>query len=168
MGLIYYLGLAMLAVTCLCAWFKGGRPERSGAVLYASAWAGFDLTIAISRSLGVSSSANFTILLNLTSDMVVAVGLLIIALRYMSLWLGAAMWVQSLCFVVHSLMLDGDSAGQRVYLAITNVLSFAVLACLLTGTLASWRRRVSTVRRVAFQPTPLAEHGPAQTLSPAA
>lgn len=140
-----------LVGTCLLAWLKGGAAEKAGAVVYASCWFGFDLVFAAGRALGFQHWENFTVLLNLGSDLIVAVGLLIIALRYMSLWLGVAMWAQSLCFVMHALVLDGEPTGQRVYLVLTNSLSFAVLACLLVGTLMSWRKRMRVRRREPIQ-----------------
>lgn len=142
--LLFSLGL--LLGTCLLAWRVGDRPEREGAVLYAFAWLVFDLILIGSHRLGLGRTEQFSILLNLLSDLVLAIGLLVIALKYMSLWLGAAMWIQSLCFVIHALMLDGESAGQRIYISATNLLSFAVLGCLLFGSLVSWRRRVKARR----------------------
>ena len=81
-------------------------------------------------------------------DFALAVGLLVVALRYTSLWLGGAMLVQSLNLCLESIWLDGDSYDYQIQDILNNVLTVAMMFCIFAGTAASWRRRIK-LRRTA-------------------
>ena len=70
-------------------------------------------------------------------------GFLYLALRYMSQWLGVAMLLQAIQFSLHAYYLVGELPRDRTYALINNLDSIGVLACILIGTLMTWRRRAS-------------------------
>ena len=80
-------------------------------------------------------------------DFALAVGLLLIALRYGSLWLGSAMLIQAIALCAHSLVFSGDGPAPAEWMILNNVLSLLVLACIVASTAASWRARWRLERR---------------------
>lgn len=132
------LGLGGLAIACGFAWWAGGRPERLGTALFAVTWIGADMARSFMGSLVPTDTL-------LISDFIISAGLLYIAIRYSSLWLGAAMILQSFGFAMHAMQMTDDEAprwkGFIVYLLINNVLSYLVLLTLVAGSLAALARR---------------------------
>ena len=77
----------------------------------------------------------------LSIDFLLSFGLLILALRYGSLWVGVAMLAQGAQLGLHALFI-AQGGHHRLNFAIgSNVSSGVLLVALLAGTLASWRRR---------------------------
>jgi hypothetical protein len=74
-------------------------------------------------------------------DGILAAGLLLLALRYSSLWIGAAMLAQSASFALQAAFMNEKGDLMLFYIA-DNSISWFMLACALTGVLTSWRRRV--------------------------
>lgn len=165
-----YLALILMVAVCALAWAKGERAERAGAILLFSTWAGSNLLRNIVGHLSLGGVEEIKATLSLAGDFVLAVGLLVLAVRYSSLWLGAVLLIQGGEMTLHSMFLEQES-GTLAYITVSNLLSYMFLAVILAGTAASWRRRV--VRRWAqgAAHTPdrlpgLSAH-PAPTLSPA-
>jgi hypothetical protein len=101
------LGLAGLAVTCLFAWWKGGPPERLGSMMLAISWFGADIARGFSNQMVPTATL-------LASDILISGGFLYIAIRYSSLWLGAAMMFQAIGFALHAAqMSDSDAPRWR-------------------------------------------------------
>lgn len=129
------LGLILFSVAF--AWWKGGRPERVGAL--------FNGVIAV----GVTVLQTFLndalqTLPILIADGVLAIGFLVLAIRYASLWLGAAMILQAMGFMMHSALLLGLIADpEYAYYAAMNSMSAGVILSIILGTAYTWavRRR---------------------------
>lgn len=140
------LGLAGLLVACGFTLWKGGPAERLGALMVLASWVGADI------ARGFSNEMVPTVVL-LVSDILISGGFLYIAIRYSSLWLGAAMIFQAACFAMHAAQLsDGDAPrwhGWIIYLLINNILSYFVLLALIGGTLATMGRRRKRAREKA-------------------
>jgi hypothetical protein len=140
------LGLAGMVATCAFAWWKGGPPERLGTLMVAGVWLGADLA----RSF-VGEMVPTVILL--ASDFLISAGFLYVAIRYSSLWLGAAMILQAMSFALHAAQMSDSDAprwhGWIIYLLISNVLSYLVLLTLSGGTLATVLRRRRLARAKA-------------------
>jgi hypothetical protein len=132
------LGLVVLSVAF--ALWKGGAPERIGALFNGVICLGVTLVQAvIHESLGT--------LPILIADGMLAVGFLVLAIRYGSLWLGAAMLLQSMAFTMHSaLLLDMVHAGAAYYAAM-NIMSLGVLLSIMLGTAYAWVVRRGTARQ---------------------
>ena len=85
----------------------------------------------------------------LASDGLLASALLLIAIRYGSVWQGVSMLIQATAFGTHAWALSTDDHVSNVYFAAINILSAALLLSILTPTLINWRRRRIAQRRQA-------------------
>jgi hypothetical protein len=136
------IGLVGLFITCVFAWWKGGPAEKLGAGMLCFSWLGADLARGLSGQM-IPEGPMFV------SDVLISLGFLYVAIRYSSLWLGAAMIFRSIAFVLHSAYMSDHDAprwhGMIVYLLITNILGYLVFVSLCGGTIATILKR----RRVA-------------------
>ncbi|QUD86616.1 hypothetical protein [Phenylobacterium montanum] len=141
MSLVSYLsnvytqfGLGLLTLTCAYAWWKGGRAEKLGMMVVAGCWIGSDLLRAISGEL-------IPTVILFGADAAFSIGLLIIAIRYASVWVGMAMLLESMLFALHGIQLDDADAprwrGMVVYLLLNNMISYSVLLIFAGGTTAN-------------------------------
>ena len=135
---LFFWGLFWLLVlaTCAFAFWKGGPAERYGALLIV----GFALLWESSRYLPDGMKASLPIL-QLVGDGATALGLLAIAIRYASPWLGGALLFQAAQFTLHSLYLVTNRPHDHLHALINNVNLYAILSCLILGTVVEWRRR---------------------------
>lgn len=143
MGLVL-LAFGVMALVCLLAWVKGEPAERSGALLLFLTWVGSDLARRAVTRWGGLDAANLSTLLSLAGDGLLAFGLLVLAIRHSSLWLGSVLLIQGAAMTLHAMFMDRQST-HLAYIYIANALSYGFLLMILVGALASWRRRV--VRR---------------------
>ena len=129
------LGLVILSVAF--ALWKGGRPERVGAL--------FNGVICIGVPIiQVFLHDSLHTLPILVADGLLAIGFLILAIRYASLWLGAAMILQAMGFMMHSaLLLELIADPEYAYYAAMNAMSLGVILSIILGTAYAWavRRR---------------------------
>lgn len=132
------LGWTTALAVALLAWFRGGLPERYGALLFVGA----GLAVFISHA-WLSRSAEGLFLL--TIDALLAGGFPALAIRYSSLWIGAAMLLQAGQFSLHAWYLVSELERDRFYAVTNNVISIGILVCILFGTLISWRRRAKAI-----------------------
>ena len=116
------------------AWWRGGNPERFGAVLMVAA------AVAVPIVHRVQSASGSSVAL-LVIDAAMAVGFLALAIRYASLWLGAAMLLQAMQFSLHAFYIVVEKAHDRLYSIVNNLDTIGVILCVLIGTLIAWRRR---------------------------
>jgi hypothetical protein len=133
-----YLALIlMFATTAFAAW-KGGSPERLGTGMIVIAWIAMLVAEAAARP-------QVPVVPYLVLDGLLAVGFLVVAVRYSSLWLGGAMICQAILFGAHALRLSDNTRvfwhGLNVYLLVSNVVGFLVLFILIGGTCATIARR---------------------------
>ena len=129
-----------IALTVALAWWKGGQAERIGAglVLIAS-------LIALAVHLSVPPDLQATALL--AGEAGLAVGFLIVAMRYLNSWLGLAMILQAIQFSLHAYYLIAEKQHDYLYRLINNVNTVAILLVILTATLMTWRRRSQTAEK---------------------
>lgn len=133
------VGWTVLLGVFLLAWFKGGAAERWGATLKVG-------TSAMALAVHVLFHANAISVALLTADGLLALGFLVLAIRYASLWIGAAMLLQGVQFSLHAWYLVIERPHDRMYSVINNLDTFAVIGCILVGTLIAWRRREQAVQ----------------------
>ena len=129
------LSFLALFVCCGLALWKGGPPERLGTAMLAVSWIGAD----VARGFSNQMVPTVTIL---ASDVLLAAGFLYVAIRYSSLWLGAAMILQAFAFALHAVQLSSTEEGPRwhgfiLYLLLDNARSYAVLRAYVEATLGS-------------------------------
>lgn len=132
-GLFSQIGLLLLCAACLFAWLKGGAAERAGATLIAVAW----IASLCVQALTPGSSHEMFLL---AFDFLLAFGLLAMAIRYASLWLGTAMILQGVILALHSEAMAGWSLNVRQYVIALDVCSIGMLGPIVWATAVHWRR----------------------------
>lgn len=133
--------------TLVFAWLKGGPAERLGALVNVG------LSFMVTVFQGISDAAFGTIPI-LIADGLIATGFLILALRFASLWLAAAMVLQGAVFTLHAAVLIELVPDSHLYYyyAVMNAAGMAVLLAIVAGTVASWLRHNRLKRE--GEPTP--------------
>ena len=130
-----YIALLLMLATAVFAFWKGGQPERFGAGMIVVTWIG----TVIAQAPGHQAVWIFMVF-----DGLLAVGFLVVAVRYSSLWLGGAMICQAVSFGAHALRLSDDARtghSRWVFILVINVISYLVLLILVGGTCATILRR---------------------------
>ncbi len=127
-----------LVGACIFAWLKGRSAERYGASIYC-------LAAVASSAFELWSRQNVPVLPTLIFDMVVAIAFLVLAVRYNSLWLGAAMIIKGVQLALHAVHFTDQAeqyvAGGSLYALSLDAVSIAISATLIGGTFASIRAR---------------------------
>lgn len=143
-SLIPLIGWGATLLVCALAWWKGGRAEQLGAGLKLAT----SLIVLVVHLVLKQGSISGALL---TADGVLAVGFLALAIRYASLWIGAAMLLQAGQFSLHAWYLVGEMPRDRFYAIANNLVTISILLCILVGTLISWsaRRRAARTAQAA-------------------
>lgn len=126
---------ATLAVFGL-AWWKGGPAERYGASLKLA-------TSLVALAVHLVLKQESISLALLVADGVLAVGFLLLAIRYASLWTGGCMMLQAAQFSLHAWYLVAELERDRFYAVANNLVTLGILVCILLGTIVVWRRRTA-------------------------
>lgn len=131
-----FIGLALLLGVVAFAIWRGGPAERNGAIMVAVAWIGAGVAQVFIPHIAL-------IYVLLVADTLLALGFLLLAIRYSSRWLAVAMLLQgaSLGFQAVKLMDLVDLKLRGTFLIAVNLLSLGILGALLGGTLSTMRRR---------------------------
>ena len=138
----HLLTAAILGVTVF-AWAKGGWPERLGASL--------NLLIAVLflvLQFGMPPAMLAPGLLVL--DGLLGVGFLGLAIRYTSLWLGAAMLLQAAQFSLHAFYYVTTKTFDLLFAVVNNVVSWGILIAIVAGTFASWAQTRRAAKAAAL------------------
>jgi hypothetical protein len=133
------LGLTLFAAACCGYVFvKGGPGERYGAGIYGFVW------VSVSAYEFLSGQAAPSVPM-LGADLAIAFGFLILAVRYNSLWLGAAMIMQGAVFGLHvSRLTEANEPrlfGLHFYVLAMNVISVLILFVMVGAALNTQHRR---------------------------
>jgi hypothetical protein len=133
--LLWVLIWLLIALVCALAWLRGSAPERWGAGIVL-AGAVYGLVVNWLHPDAIS-------FLLLAGEGAMGMGFLMLALRYTSAWLGGAMIFQAVQFSLHAYYLIAAKPHDYLYAVVNNVDTLAVLACILTGTVITWRNTVA-------------------------
>ena len=134
---------AFLIFTVAFAFYRGEASDKAGAGLILLVYVLADILLAV-------TFPRFPTLLMMMLDFSLAVGLLALALKYSSIWLGIAMLLQSIALASHAFRLEGFGLGAIQEVILNNGLSNLMLVCIIAATTASWRvRRKRTPGRLA-------------------
>lgn len=162
-------GLIIMVLTCIYAWWKGGPAERYGSAMVAVTWIGGLIAQRATQEW-------IPVLALLALEAVLAIGFLILAVRYASKWLGIAMLLEAVLFSLHTAEMSGGvnlawltsqvlhrthfkqiTANDFYYLLAVNMISYCVLMMLIGATTASWlKRRADRRSRSLVASTPAA------------
>lgn len=157
--LILWGGLALVTVFPL---WKGGTAERFGAAINIacavaawganSVWQGDDAASAL-----------------LVIDFALAIGFLLLAVRYASFWLGAAMILQGIQFSLHAFYLVAERPHDLLYHRINNLDTIGIALSLVVGAVFAIRKRGRDRRAAAAVGlAPMATRSPRPTSAPIA
>jgi hypothetical protein len=139
---LYILAQTAAVVTVGFALWKGDRATRAAAVAYAL----LDIaTFILNPTVGNVPSE--TILLVI--DFVCAVTFLLLAVRYASLWLGAAMIFQAAQFSLHAYYLVMELPHDLLHAWINNADDWGIMVSIVVGVVLAIRRRQSLAREEA-------------------
>ena len=130
----------LATLTCLFAFWKGGRAERFGAAIILG-----NLVTYIVNETFLWGHLQGQQIISLVIDGVTAVSLLAVALIFASFWLGAVMLLYALQFSLHAFYFVTDRPRDTLHSIVNNTIFFAVCGCLIAGTALVWRRRRRTV-----------------------
>jgi hypothetical protein len=129
---------AIVALCCAFVFAKGGPGEKYGAAIYGVPW------VAISAYEFLSGQAAPAVPM-LVADFAIAVGFLVLAVRFNNLYLGAAMILQGIAFALHVSRLTEATEprvfGLHFYVLGMNVVSVLILFVMLGATLNTMHRR---------------------------
>jgi len=132
--LLFNLSLLILASTLCFAWWQGGAAERYAASAIGLTW----LAALIGQAFTGEAIPALTILL---ADWALAIGLLALALRFRSSWLGFGLMVQGASMTLHAMYFQEPGRHPDYYLVGIDALSLAMLVLLIVGTLLAMRSR---------------------------
>ena len=132
--LAWVAGPALLLVVCALAWFKGSSAERYGSLLILCLNLAGDIVLALS----FPRFPGFTLA---SLDFILAAGLLVLAVRYSSVWLGVAMLLQSVSLCSHAFLFEGLGLNPNQRVELNNAVSNLMLACIIAGTFVSSHTR---------------------------
>jgi len=124
----------LTAATVLLAWLRGGAAERMGATMMLIG----NLVVVTIHLLAPAGPQALALLMG---EAALAVGFLLVAMRYLSPWLGLAMILQAIQFSLHAYYLVGEKPHDYLYRAINNFNTFAILLIILAATIMSARQR---------------------------
>ncbi|HYE45505.1 MAG TPA: hypothetical protein VEA44_06990, partial [Caulobacter sp.] len=131
--LVLIVWVAILATVVFSVW-KGGVAERwAGCLVGGGAVYGF----LVARFLG----DEWRTLAFLSGDFLLALGFLGLAVRYASLWLGGAMLLQAVQFMLHAWYMLGEREADLLHGVVNNADTMGILVCITFGTVTAWRRR---------------------------
>jgi hypothetical protein len=133
---------SVVVAGCLFALWKGGPGERSGASVILA-------NLVILRLFAIFLPAASYGLAELAVDGLTAMALLVLVLRFASLWLGGVMLLYALQFSSHAFYMVTERPADRLHAIINNLDFTGVVVCLVTGTAVAWRRRVRTAQTSA-------------------
>ena len=122
-----------LLAACAMAWWKGGPSERIAAALYLFAALG---SAALALAIGDKAMSAPELIF----DVLVAVGFLVLAVRYNNLWLGSAMMLKGVQLGLHAThlteMSDMHVGRFNVYLLGLDAVSVLISLTLISGVIA--------------------------------
>lgn len=127
------------------AWRIGGPAERWGAILNSL----LSLVVMVAQ---IATHTARPPIAFLFGDFLLATGFLILALRYSNIWLGVAMLLQSAELTLNAVTLSAGRQPSELDALVTNLISLAVVATILGGAWANWRRAKRSLRNGATPP----------------
>jgi len=87
--------------------------------------------------------------LQLASDLVWAIVLLMLVVRYAALWLGVTMLLQAVQFSLHAYYLVMERPHDLIHAWVNNLNEVGISICIVIGTILAIRRRVAHAQEAA-------------------
>jgi hypothetical protein len=140
--ILFYISVAATLGICAFGLWKGDAPVRYAAITNVAVEL---FTIIINPKFGDVGSES----LLLAVDFAFAVILLVLAVRFANLWIGAAMILQAAQFSMHAYYLVMELPHDRLHAWINNTDDWGILIAILVGTILAIRRRSALAREEA-------------------
>jgi hypothetical protein len=138
---IIVIGLNVLAA--LFAAWEGDRAARiAGAVSL------LDIVAPLIYG-AVTGNVQVGEVLELGADLVWAICLLMLVVRYASLWLGVTMLLQAVQFSLHAYYLVMERQHDLIHAWVNNLNEVGISICIIIGTVQAIRRRMADAREAA-------------------
>ncbi|MGA0603981.1 hypothetical protein ACO2Q3_24970 [Caulobacter sp. KR2-114] len=152
-GTIYsQIGTIVLIAAFAFALWKGDAAERVGG--------GLNLAAGLfAMFLHPLLSPDIQPVALLGVDAALAAGFLFLAIRFASLWLGAAMMLQAVQFSLHAYYMVAEIPHNLLFARINNIDTLGIVIAIVGGTAVSWRRRVRKRRLEAQKAAAAASEG---------
>lgn len=129
-----FVYLVFLGVVLFAIWKGDAAVRLAGCMVAAGALYNFGIKLVPDE---------WESIVMLTGDFLLAMGVLILAVRYASLWLGGVMLLQAVQFMLHAWYMLADRTHDLLHAVVNNLVTVGVLICLLIGTITAWRRRTA-------------------------
>ena len=134
--------LLTAAVAAFAAW-KGDDAARIAAAI------NFLNAVALPLIRQAMQTPNEGEVLQLAGDFVWAVGLLILVVRYASLWLGLTMMLQAVQFSLHAYYLVMELPHDLLHAWVNNLDEVGISICIAVGVVSAIRRRMALAQEDA-------------------
>lgn len=129
--LSFAIGLGVLALVYALAVWKGDRAQKLGAAFNLAAG-----LLAVPPQYLVAP--DLQPMFFLAVDGALAAGFLFLALRYASLWIGAALLLQAVQFSMHAYYLLMNARPDYTYMAVNNVDTTGINIAIVAGVVLAW------------------------------
>jgi hypothetical protein len=139
--LFYAQVAATLGVSAFALW-RGDAPVRYAAVTLLAVELA---TLIINPKFGDAGGESVLLVV----DFAFAVILLILAVRFANLWIGAAMMLQAAQFSMHAYYLVMELPHDRLHAWINNTDNWGIVVSICVGTILAMRRRKALAREEA-------------------
>jgi len=130
-SLLLIIEYALMGACALFAYTQGGRAERMGAV-----WFGGNMIVAAAASF----SGFVSPVIQLVEDGVFALGLLPLAMIYVSYWMGLLTFIAAALFSLEALYLLNDRPIDTAYIWVNNILWLSAPLVFLVCGAAKYRK----------------------------
>lgn len=118
----------------LFALWRGGAAERATALVV--------LANVVVGEVGSWLAPSIDPAIRLVNDGLTALALLVITVRFSTLWMGGVMLFYAAQFTLHSFYLVTDRKPDNLHALINNVDFSGITWCMVIGTAVAWRRRL--------------------------
>jgi hypothetical protein len=129
------LEMATTAALCLYAVCFGGIPDRLGSIFIILSYVAASVLMAL-------TAPHFPTIAIFVCDFALALGLLLVAVRFGNIWLGCAMFLEGVNLFFQALNFAGLGLSNFSQITLNNLLSLLMCACVAAG--AFMARRAPT------------------------
>ena len=130
---VWALLWALMLATCTFAALRGSRAEKLGGALIFGVCVGTAVIEALVVAASESVNLRHVLIIRLVSDGSLALGLLLLALRFTHLWLGGALLAQASIFALQASYFVLERPHDALYAATNNVALTVLLFALGLG-----------------------------------
>lgn len=136
----------VVGINVLAALFAAWRGDRAARIA-----GGVNLFNSVSLLIygAVTGNAQTGEVLELVGDLIWAIGLLMLVVRYASLWLGVTMLLQAVQFSLHAYYLVMERPHDLIHAWVNNLNEVGISICIIIGTILAIRRRMADAQEAA-------------------